>query len=133
VREVPSEGIDVYYAASGAGSALPQILLIVLFIGLFYFLLLRPMRRRQAQAAEAANKMRNDLSPGDEIVTVGGLMAKVVSTDEESVTLELSPGITARYDLKAIARIVPPKEPQTATPASSETDTTANSVVEERD
>jgi len=121
----------VYYAASGAGSALPQILLIVLFIGLFYFLLLRPMRRRQAQAAQAADKMRNELSAGDEIVTIGGLMATVVSTDDESVTLELSPGVTARYDVKAIARIVPPKEPET--PADSEADSTANSVIEERD
>jgi preprotein translocase subunit YajC len=124
----------VYYAASGAGSALPQILLIVLFIGLFYFLLLRPMRRRQAQAAQAADKMRNELSPGDEIVTIGGLMATVVSTDDESVTLELSPGVTARYDLKAVARIVTPKEPEPSDDSeSANSDTTANSVIEERD
>lgn len=132
--QVPSEGTYVYYAASGAGSALPQILLIVLFIGLFYFLLLRPMRRRQAQAAQAADKMRNELSPGDEIVTIGGLMATVVSTDDESVTLELSPGVTARYDLKAVARIVTPKEPEPSDDSeSANSDTTANSVIEERD
>jgi preprotein translocase subunit YajC len=121
----------VYFAASGASGALPQILLIALFVGLFYFLLLRPMRRRQQQAAQAADKMRQDLSAGDQIVTIGGLMATVVSTDDESVTLELSPGVTARYDVKAIARIVSPKEPEA--PADSETDTTANSVIEERD
>jgi preprotein translocase subunit YajC len=121
----------VYYAASGAGSALPQILLIVLFIGLFYFLLLRPMRRRQAQAAQNADKMRRDLSPGDEIVTIGGLMATVVSADDESVTLELSPGVTARYDVKAIARIVTQKESEPTD--DSATDTNTNSVIEERD
>ena len=121
----------MYFAATGASSALPQILLIALFVGLFYFLLLRPMRRRQQNAAEAAEKMRRDVSAGDQIVTIGGLIATVVSTDDESVLLELSPGVTARYDIKAIARTVTPKEPETTT--ESETDTTAHSVIEEKD
>jgi preprotein translocase subunit YajC len=121
----------VYFAASGASSALPQILLIALFVGLFYFLLLRPMRRRQQQAAETADKMRRNVSAGDQIVTIGGLIATVLSADDESVTLELSPGVTARYDIKAIARVVTPKEPETS--AESETDTTAHSVIEEKD
>lgn len=123
----------MYYAATGGGSALPQILLIVLFFALFYFLLMRPMRRRQHAAAAAQDKMRSELSPGDEIVTIGGLMATVVSADDESVTLELSPGVTARYDVKAIARIVTNKE-ESDTPEDSEPEAiTNNSVIEERD
>jgi preprotein translocase subunit YajC len=125
----------VFYAAGGSGgSALPQILLIVLFFALFYFLLMRPMRRRQQAAAAAQDRMRSDLSPGDEIVTIGGLMATVVSTDDESVTLEISPGVTARYDVKAIARIVTNKESEEPLAEDSEPETTANnSVIEERD
>ena len=124
----------MFYAAGGGGSALPQILLIVLFFALFYFLLMRPMRRRQQAAAAAQDKMRSDLVPGDEIVTIGGLMATVVSTDDESVTLEISPGVTARYDVKAIARIVTRNESEETSTEDSEPETTANnSVIEERD
>ena len=124
----------MFYAASGGGSALPQILLIVLFFLLFYFLLMRPMRKRQQAAASAQDRMRSELSPGDEIVTIGGLMATVVSSDDESVTLELSPGVTARYDIKSIARIVTNKESEETLAEDSEPETTANnSVIEERD
>lgn len=122
----------MYFAANGTSGALPQILLIALLVLVFYFLLLRPMRRRQQQAAEAADKMRRELSPGDQIVTIGGLMASVVSSDDESVTLELSPGVVARFDIKAIARIVTPTEPEPSA-EDSETEPTASSVVEERD
>ena len=122
----------MFYAAGGGGSALPQILLIVLFFALFYLLLMRPMRRRQQAAAAAQDKMRSELAPGDEIVTIGGLMATVVSADDESVTLEISPGVNARYDAKAIARIVTPKESETPEDFEPET-TDNNTVVEERD
>jgi preprotein translocase subunit YajC len=123
----------VFYAAGGGSSALPQILLIVLFFALFYFLLMRPMRRRQQAAAAAQDKMRTELTPGDEIVTIGGLMATVVSANEDSVTLELSPGVTARYDVKAIARIVTPTESEDTPAGDSEPETANNSVIEERD
>lgn len=126
----------VYYAVTGGASALPQILLIALFIALFYLFLLRPMKRRQQQAAAAAAQMRSQLSVGDEIVTIGGLMATVVSTDDDSVTLELSPGVTARYDRAAIARIVTPDESSDdSEDDDSETDleATANSIVDKKD
>lgn len=125
----------MYFAATGSSSALPQILLLVLFVLVFYVLLIRPARRRQHQAAQAAEKMRQELSPGDEIVTIGGLMATVVSADDESVTLEISPGVTARYDIKAIARIVTQKDSEGPQDSDSAQDsqTDSNSVIEERD
>ncbi len=123
----------MFYAANGGGSALPQILLIVLFFALFYFLLMRPMRRRQQAAAAAQDKMRSELTAGDEVVTIGGLMATVVSADDESVTLEISPGVNARYDLKAIARIVPPPDSEDSLEAVEPEPTANNSVIEERD
>ncbi|MFI5496192.1 preprotein translocase subunit YajC [Actinoplanes sp. NPDC051859] len=98
------------------------LLLIVLLFGVMYFMMIRPQqkRRREAQAMQAA------LGPGDEIVTIGGLHATVVAADDEVVTVELSPGVTARYARPAIARVIKSEsattaeEPVAAEPAADE-------------
>ena len=59
-------------------------------------------RRREAMQMQAA------LKPGDEIVTIGGLHATVVSVDTDVVTVEIAPGVNARYARPAIARVVQP-------------------------
>jgi preprotein translocase subunit YajC len=112
----------VYFADTKTGSsALPQVLLLVAFMAGFYFLLIRPMKRRQQAAAKQAADLRASLEVGDEIVTVGGLYGTVVELDDDTVTLEISPGVTARYDRSAIARTV------TAPDASSDADDSAAS------
>lgn len=130
---------DTAATTTSSSSILPQILLIVLFIGVFYFLLIRPMKRRQTQAATTAAQMRKNLGAGDQIVTIGGLYGTVVETDDESVTLEISPGVHARYDRNAVARII--SESSVADLADEtadedddpDLDTTANSVIDEKD
>ncbi|MGI6030565.1 MAG: preprotein translocase subunit YajC [Eubacteriales bacterium] len=59
----------------------PLILLIVLY----YFLLIRPQKKRQ----KALDDMRNSLEAGDEVVTIGGFVGRVVNTKEDRVTIEL--------------------------------------------
>jgi preprotein translocase subunit YajC len=78
------------------------LLLIVLLFGVMYFMMIRPQqkRRREAQA------MQSSLGPGDEIVTIGGLHATVVSIADDVVTVEIAPGVHARYARPAIARVV---------------------------
>ena len=88
--------------AQGGGSFTP-LLLIVLLFGVMYFMMIRPQqkRRREAQAMQAA------LGPGDEIVTIGGLHATVVAVADDVVTVEIAPGVNARFARPAIARVVP--------------------------
>ncbi|MEV6595983.1 preprotein translocase subunit YajC [Actinoplanes sp. NPDC051346] len=78
------------------------LLLIVLLFGVMYFMMIRPQqkRRREAQAMQSA------LGAGDEIVTIGGLHATVVAVDDEVVTVEIAPGVNARYARPAIARVL---------------------------
>ncbi|WP_306206675.1 preprotein translocase subunit YajC [Actinoplanes sp. RD1] len=91
-----------YAAQAQEGGSFIPLLLIVLLFGVMYFMMIRPQqkRRREAQAMQSA------LGPGDEIVTIGGLHGTVVSVDDEVVTLEISPGVTARYARPAIARVL---------------------------
>jgi len=112
------------------------LLLIVLLFGVMYFMMIRPQqkRRREAQAMQAA------LGPGDDVVTIGGLHATVVSVDDDVVTVEISPGVHVRFARPAIARVVnsresvaeepEPAEPLATEPAAAEPP--VNPVVETR-
>ena len=66
--------------ASAYLSFVPLLLLIVLF----YFLLIRPQRKRE----KADQAMRNSIMTSDRICTIGGIIGRVVAVTEETITLE---------------------------------------------
>lgn len=78
------------------------LLLIVLLFGVMYFMMIRPQQKRRREAQE----MQSSLGPGDQIVTIGGLHATVVEVDDDVVTVEIAPGVNARFARPAIARVV---------------------------
>ena len=61
-----------------------MIPILVLFVAVFYFLMLRPEQKRKKQAAE----MRAALKAGDEITTIGGIVGKIVNVKDDFVTFE---------------------------------------------
>ena len=70
-------------AGSGSlfgGMMIPLILMFVLM----YFLMIRPESKRKKKAEE----MRNNVTLGDEITTIGGLTGKIVQVTEDTVTFE---------------------------------------------
>jgi preprotein translocase subunit YajC len=94
----------VSYAAdsSGGGSFLVTLLPLILLFAVMYFLMIRPQQRRRREAQQ----LQSQLSPGDEVVTIGGLYGTIVEADDETVTMEISPGVHAKYARPAIARVV---------------------------
>jgi len=68
------------------GGGFEMIIMIVVMIGIFYFFMIRPESKKKKKLAE----MRSALSAGDTITTIGGILGKVVSVDEEKVTFETS-------------------------------------------
>jgi len=61
-----------------------MILMIVVMIGIFYFFMIRPENKKKKRLAE----MRNSLSTGDTITTIGGIFGKVVAVNDEKITFE---------------------------------------------
>mgnify|MGYP001090155282 CR=1 FL=1 len=57
----------------------------VIIIGVFYFLLIRPQKKKEKQIQE----MRNSIKEGDEISTIGGIYGKVLNTKDDIVTIEV--------------------------------------------
>ncbi len=84
------------------GSGLMTIIMLVAMVAIFYFLMYRP----QKKAEKAANDMRNSLQVGDEVSTIGGIIGKIVSIKEETVTIETSRDATKiRFHVSAIKSV----------------------------
>lgn len=104
-----SGNVAVVLAASKSNSnaGLFNLLFIVVLVVGAYLLFLRPARARQRKALDT----RNNVAPGVEVVTTAGLIATVVSSDDETVTLEIAPGVQSRFLKQAIVRVVAPDAP----------------------
>ena len=59
--------------------------LIIMFV-LFYFLMIRPQKKK----ANEINAMRENLKVGDKIITIGGIIGKVVLVKEDYIVIETS-------------------------------------------
>ena len=79
-----------------------SLLFFALIIVAFYFLIIRPQRSRARQA----DQMRARLAPGVEVMTTAGLFGTIVEVLDDSVRLEVAPGVTERYATAAIGRVV---------------------------
>ena len=77
------------------------LVIIVVMMGAM-FLMTRSAKKKQAQASE----MRNKMEPGSGIRTIGGMYALVKAVNEDSVELEVAPGVHAIYAKNAIAVVM---------------------------
>ena len=71
-------------ASSTAGAGGSTILMLVLMFAVFYFFFIRPENKKKKKVED----MRNSLSLGDEITTIGGMTGKIVKVTEDTVTFE---------------------------------------------
>ena len=82
--------VDMYiaYASDAAGTTsrtggwMSWVIILVMFAAL-YFLMIRPQNKRDKEA----RNMRNNLKPGDEIITIGGIYGKIVRVTEDRVVI----------------------------------------------
>lgn len=92
-QEVSGSG-DV--ATDGTTSALggmaPLLIMLVVFGAIFYFMLIRPQRKRQAKM----NELIGGLKRGDHVITAGGLYGEIDSVGESSFVLILEDGAKIR-------------------------------------
>jgi preprotein translocase subunit YajC len=83
----------------GSSSIWPMIGFLVLIFALFYFVMIRPQRKRQRQHQE----MMQGLQKGDNVITAGGIFGKIESISDDSVVIKIESGGTLRVARGSVA------------------------------
>jgi preprotein translocase subunit YajC len=97
---------DAYAQTPGGalgGGGLGQIILLVVFVGVFYFLLIRPQQKRMKDQ----QAMLSRLAAGDEVVTGGGVLGRITEVGDPFVTLEISEGVRIKVQKSQISQLMP--------------------------
>ena len=96
-----------FLAAGGAAQSAPgwvQLLPIVGMIAIFWFLIIRPQMRQQKEHREKIASVKK----GDQVVTAGGIIGKVVRVDDDYADIEIAQGTKVKVVKSTIGDIVPP-------------------------
>jgi preprotein translocase subunit YajC len=96
-------------AAAGAGAAAEppawiSFLPIIGMIAIFWFLIIRPQMKRQKEHQQKVAGMKK----GDQVVTAGGLVGKVLKVDDTYVEIELGTNVRVKAIKATIGDIIPP-------------------------
>jgi preprotein translocase subunit YajC len=77
--------------------------MIGLFVVIFYFLLIRPQQKKQKEHQAMLGK----LATGDEVVTTGGIVGRIVEISDNFITLEISEGVRIKVQRFHVTSLVP--------------------------
>ncbi|MBE6559765.1 MAG: preprotein translocase subunit YajC [Ruminococcaceae bacterium] len=83
-------------------SGISTIIMLVAMLAIFYFFMYRPQKKQEKET----NDMRNALTVGDEITTIGGIIGKIISIKDETVVIETSGERTKIRILKSAIKCV---------------------------
>jgi preprotein translocase subunit YajC len=90
-------------APAAPGGQLQFALLMVGFIVLFYFMLIRPQQKR----AKEHQALLSKLAAGDEVVTSGGLLGRVTDVGDTFVTIEVADGVRLKVQKAQVTQLMP--------------------------
>ena len=97
------------------------LIFIALLVVAFYFLILRPQRKRQ----QALQQTMNSISPGSRVMLGSGLFGTVVSVGPRQAVLEISPGAEVTVLKQAISKVVTDADEDRLNELDEEEDETA--------
>lgn len=97
---------EAYASAAPAAqepSAIANIVMLVVFMLVFYFLLWRPQSKRQKEH----QALMTGLQKGDEVVFAGGLLGKIKSVDEDYAVVEINDNLTVKIQKASVLATLP--------------------------
>ena len=80
---------------------LPGLAMLAAVTAIFWFVVVRPTKKSQAEHKELVE----NLTPGDRVVTVGGIYGKVLRVREDAFDLEVAKGIVMTFDRRAARKL----------------------------
>ncbi len=94
--------------AAGSGSFMTSMIPLILIFVIFYFLLIRPQQKRAKEHKLTVANLRR----GDQVVTAGGVIAKVTKViDNEEIEVEISHGVKVKLIRSTISGVLSKTEP----------------------
>jgi len=84
------------------GDLLTALLPIAVLFLIFYFLIIRPQQQQQKKH----KTMISDLKKGDDIITTGGLHAKVVKVEDKFLSVSLTDKVIVKLEKEFISKVV---------------------------
>jgi preprotein translocase subunit YajC len=99
-------------APAQQGGGFQMIFIMVGFIAIFYFLLLRPQKKQQRER----QNMLDAIKKGDRIQTNGGLLGVVTAVDRTELTVRIAPEVRVKLARGAVAAVLKPSD----TPAAAD-------------
>jgi preprotein translocase subunit YajC len=111
-------------AEQGFAAMLPSLLMLVLMFAVFYFILIRPQKKREKEL----KAMISSLKVNDEVATIGGIHGKIVRIKDDLFVLESGIGQSKSFitvERNAVNRFLKRGEEEKAapTPIPGETET----------
>lgn len=95
-------------AAPGAGGAIAQFLPLILIFVIMYFLLIRPQQKKLKQHKAMVEALRR----GDQVVTAGGIVGKVVAVGADGMLeVEIAPNVKVKVMRSTITQVMSKTEP----------------------
>ena len=83
-----------------------ELLLPLMIIALIVMMFLQSSKQRKA--LKAVQQMQDSLVVGDRVLTTSGVHAQVVAVNEDTIDLEISPGVRTRWDRRVIRERINP-------------------------
>ncbi|MBC9248204.1 preprotein translocase subunit YajC [Paracoccus sp. 11-3] len=96
--------------SAGSGAAFAQFIPLILIFAIMYFLMIRPQQKRAKQHRE----MVAALKKGDQVVTQGGILGKVVAVHDDQLEVEISQGVRVRIIRGTVSQVISKTEPVAA-------------------
>ena len=90
-------------ALGGAGSFMGQYGFLILMFVAMYFLMIRPQQKR----AKEQKAMMEALAKGDEVVTAGGVLGRIVKITDLYITIEISAGTEMTVQKNSVTMVLP--------------------------
>ncbi len=95
--------ISAAHADGGAASPISSIIMLVGFVAIFYFMLIRPQQKR----AKQHKQLISDLAKGDEVSLAGGMLGRISKVTDEFLLLEIADNTSIKVQKQAVTAVLP--------------------------
>ncbi|MCZ6565733.1 MAG: preprotein translocase subunit YajC [Gammaproteobacteria bacterium] len=90
-------------APAAQGGGYEMFIMIAIFFAIMYFMIIRPQQKR----SKDHKKLLSSLSKGDEVVTSGGMLGKILKVGDNSIKVEIAEGVAIKVQKDSISSVLP--------------------------